>query len=294
MRSPPHLGNSSLTVAHPPITRSASASIQATAPDFIPSTRRSSSGQYGGSAPSNMEIQTNSEHIKKVNKVHHQPSKSGPIPESEISKLQVETGIAGPSRLPSRVSQQMLAASKSPTTSVTEVPHTQDVLPGKSQIGSVNPHTQACDQNTSGRTTSGHLSDQPSSVAQAQDRQKKKEVEQKPNNGWSHSRNDPIHGPIRQHHQQPRSNSSTSTRQVSDRDSSSYHCPNARKEGPQAVWEPCKCVACDTKNRSIRARIGTDISPKRHRALEDYLRRFGSFHLPPRHYQKLTLSSTFW
>ncbi|KAJ4385037.1 hypothetical protein N0V85_008310 [Neurospora sp. IMI 360204] len=50
--SSPPLGNSSLTVVHPPFARAASASIQATAPDFIPSIRRSSSDLCDKSADS--------------------------------------------------------------------------------------------------------------------------------------------------------------------------------------------------------------------------------------------------
>lgn len=288
MTSSPPLGNSSLTVAHPPFARAASASIQATAPDFIPSIRRSSSDLCDKSADSKVETPANSEHDQKANKVQHKPSKSGPIPESEVSKLQVETGIAGPSRLPSRVSQQMPAPSKSSAT-VTEVPHTGNVLPSKTQLGSANPHTQTRDQNASSRITSGRLPNQPASVSQAQGQQKKKGTDQKPKNGWSHLRNDPIHGPIRQHHKQPQGSSNTSTHQTSNRDNhhtspqepaanSIPQCPNLGKSGYQAVWEPCECNICNKKNRGVRARLGqgTMFTPTKLKAVEDYLRQFGS------------------
>ncbi|KAK3488874.1 uncharacterized protein B0T23DRAFT_406162 [Neurospora hispaniola] len=231
-----------------PFARVASASIQATAPDFIPSIRRSS-GFCDKPAASEVEIPIKSEHVQKANKIQHKASKSGPIPKSELSKLQVETGIAGPSRLPNKIPQQMPAYSKSSTT-LTKVPLTGIVFPSKSQLGNASPQTQTRD-----RITSGRFPNQPASVPQAQGQQKKKGTDQKPQNGWSHSRNDPIHGPIRQHHKQVQDSSNTSAQEPAA--NSILQCPNLGKMGCQAVWEPF----------SARSKL---------KAVEDYLRRFGS------------------
>lgn len=260
-----------------------SASIQATAPDFIPLITRSSADLCDLPAASKVETQAINEHVQRANKVQHKPSKSGPIPESELSKLQVETGIAGPSRLPNRALQPMPAPSK-PSATVTEVPHTGNVLPSQSQLGSANPPNETREQNTSGR-----LPNQPASVTQAKGHQKKKkEAEQKAKNGWSHSRNDPIHGPIRQHNKQSQGSSKASTLQTSNPGNhctplrqaaanSLPRCANLGKGGYEAIWEHCECPTCERKNRSVRARLGqrTTFTPTELKAIEDYMCQFG-------------------
>ncbi|KAK3396382.1 hypothetical protein B0T20DRAFT_501693 [Sordaria brevicollis] len=285
--SPPD-DQSSLAAGRSPIARTASASIQATAPEFIPSVRRSSSEHHKKPFASNPEASATNEPVKKTSKVQHQPSKSATIPETDVSKLQIETGIAGPSRLPSRVSQQMPVLSKPPAT-IAEVPPVENVVPAEPQVGSAKVDTQAHEQNTSRHGTSGRPSDQVPMVAQEQV-QKKNGADQKPRNGWSHSRNDPIHGPIRQHNRQPQGNNNTSTYQRSnryDRHTSAHRaaagadiqCPNFRKHDPhgQVPWEQCGCDRCDRKNRSVRVRVGKEpLTPVKAQAIQEYLAQFGS------------------
>ena len=206
----------------------------------------------GTSAVSKVEPPVTNRHVHEAKKVQHKPSKSGPIPESELSKLQVETGIAGPSRLPNRVSQQTPAPSR-PLATVTEVPHDDH-----------------------------HLHGQLAPAPQAQQK-KKKGADQKPKNGWSHTRNDPIHGPISQHNKQPQGSSKAVTLQPSNpgdnrtttqKQNYDPQCPNYNKSGPRAVYEHCECFQCDRRNRSLIARFAEDVSwtPSMSKPVEDYLR----------------------